>query len=217
MAKKFTNPNMTRSSVDEYLEVGCGRCDRRGTPECSVQLYLSPLKFLRNIMLDSGLREEMKWGNPVYTLDGKNVIMLGAFQDYSFISFLKGALLQDADKLLDKVGENTQSARILKFIETKQVAELESVIKQYVQESIEIEKAGLKVPKKALEDYNYPEELTQKMSDFPDFKKAFEALTPGRQKGYLLHFSQAKQSKTREARIEKYMEAIFNGKGLHDR
>jgi uncharacterized protein YdeI (YjbR/CyaY-like superfamily) len=178
--------------------------------------FQKELELLRSIVLDCGLIEELKWGTPCYMFQKNNMILLGAFKDSCIISFLKGALLSDTENLLMKAGENTQAARIIKFTNEKDILKIKSILKTYIYEAIEIEKAGLKVEPKKHSEYNVPEELKNQFKQKPDFKKAFEALTPGRQRGYLLYFSDSKQSKTREARIEKYTQRIMSGKGIND-
>ncbi len=178
--------------------------------------WKSEMTYLRKIALDCGLTEELKWRQPCYTYNGKNIIIIGAFKEFCVYSFFKGALLQDKEKLLAKQGENVQSARVFQITSVDQIKELEQTIKEYTFEAIEVEKAGLQVEKKTLDDYDVPTELTDKMNDDANFKSAFENLTPGRRKAYILHFSGAKQSATRVNRIEKYTPRILKGKGIND-
>lgn len=178
--------------------------------------WKSEMTYLRKIALDCGLTEELKWRQPCYTYNGKNIIIIGAFKEFCVYSFFKGALLQDKGKLLAKQGENVQSARVLQITSVDQIKELEQTIKEYTFEAIEVEKAGLQVEKKTLDDYDVPTELTEKMNEDANFKSAFENLTPGRRKAYILHFSGAKQSATRVNRIEKYTPRILKGKGIND-
>ena len=203
--------------VDTYLAAGCGRCSLTNTPECKVHNWTQELAKLRKIVLDCGLNEELKWSQPVYTLDENNIILITAFKEYCCISFFKGALLKDEHKILSKQGENSQTARIVKFTDVRKIIELENVLKNYIHEAVEIEKAGLKVELKQTSDYEIPTELENKFAENSAFQSAFFALTPGRQRGYILHFSQPKQSGTRTARIEKSIPNIFIGKGLHDK
>ncbi len=203
--------------IDTYLAVGCGRCPLGNTPECKVHNWTEELETLREIVLESGLKEELKWGVPCYTFEGNNIAIVSAFKEYCSISFFKGVLLKDANGILSKQGENSQSGRLVKFTDVEQIIEKEAILKDYIAEAIEIEKAGLKVEYKDVSEYEIPEELQNKLDANESFKNAFNALTPGRQKGYILHFSQPKQSKTRESRIEKSMPQIFLGKGLNDR
>ncbi len=202
--------------VDTYLAAGCGRCPLGNTPECKVHNWTEELETLRQIALECGLTEELKWGVPCYTFEWNNVVIVSAFNEYCSISFFKGVLLKDTNKILSKQGENSQSGRLIKFTDVKKIIKLESVIKDYIHEAVEIEKAGLKVEYKDVSEYLIPEELQNKLNQNEAFRNAFNALTPGRQKGYILHFSQAKQSQTRESRIEKSMPRIFLGKGLNE-
>jgi uncharacterized protein YdeI (YjbR/CyaY-like superfamily) len=171
---------------------------------------------LRSIILDCGLTEELKWGKPCYSLGGRNVVLIHGFKEYCALLFMKGALLKDRSGILVQQTENVQSARQIRFTNVKEIIELAPTLKAYIQEAIEVEKAGLKVPMKKTSEFNMPEEFQKKLNANPAFKTAFEALTPGRQRGYLLYFSAAKQSQTRESRIEKCMDLIFDGKGLND-
>lgn len=203
--------------VDNYLAVGCGRCPLGGTPECKVHNWPGVLVKLRSILLETDLTEEVKWRVPCYTFDGKNVLIMSALKEYCALGFFKGVLLKDPEGVLIQSTPNMQAERQLRFTTEQQVAELESLIKAYVQEAIEVEKAGLVVEYKKSSEFDVPEELQTILDEDPAFNAAFEALTPGRQRGYLLHFAQPKQSKTRTSRIEKCMPKIFEGKGLHDR
>lgn len=174
------------------------------------------LETLRSIVLASGLTEDLKWGQPCYTQDDHNVVILGHFKEYCSLSFFKGALLKDPENLLDKPGENTRAGRLIRFTSVEQIEQLEPTIRAYLEEAIEVEKAGLKVDFEQDREVPMPEELQAKLRENASFEKAWNALTPGRQRGYLLHFSAAKQPKTRETRIEKYRQAILEGKGMHD-
>ncbi len=171
---------------------------------------------LRELALDCPLSEEFKWGHPCYALDGQNVFLMHGFKEYCALLFMKGALMKDPAGILVQQTDNVQSARQIRFTSAEQIAGMANVLKAYMQEAIEIEEAGLKVDFKKAEDFAIPEEFKVKLAEMPDLKTAFEALTPGRQKGYLLHFAGAKQAKTREARIEKYVPKILQGKGLDD-
>lgn len=172
------------------------------------------LTRLREIILDCGLKEAFKWMHPCYTYDKKNIVLIHEYKDYCAILFHKGALLKDTNNILIKQTENMQSARQIRFTNLSEIEELKSIIKQYIYEAIEIEKAGLKVKLKKTSDYKMPVELKQKFKENPDFEIAFKNLTEGRKRGYLLHFSKPKQAKSRLSRIEKNMERIFNGNGL---
>lgn len=174
------------------------------------------LTKLRTIVLDCGLTEEVKWYQPCYSFNGTNLIILGSFKEFCTLSFFKGALLKDEKKILEFPGKNSQSAKIVKIANLNQINELEQTLKDYIKEMIELEKAGVKVTFKKIEEYQIPEELKVIFKQEQDFEKAFKALTPGRQRAYLLHFSSAKQTQTRISRIEKSKPQIFAGKGLND-
>ncbi|MFX0055307.1 MAG: YdeI family protein [Promethearchaeota archaeon] len=189
-----------------------------------VDAYLSKAKEwqeefekLRLIILDCGLTEELKWGKPCYTFQKSNIVIIQGFKEYCALLFFKGALLKDANGILIKPGESTQAGRQIRFTNSQQVAEMEPILKDYIHEAIEVEKAGLKVDFKSTTEFKIPGEFQSKLDEIPDLKTAFDALTPGRQRAYILYFSQPKQSKTRNSRVEKYMQQILNGKGLNDR
>ena len=202
--------------VDTIFAEGCGRCKLVGTPQCRIIIRNLEMKALREIALENGLEEEVKWGFPAYTFKKKNIFMLGSFKEYSSIMFFKGALLSDPDNILVQPTENSNSGRQLRFTNAKEILKLKRNLLNYIFEAIEIEKSGAKIEAKKTSDYPMPDEVKIKFKELPELKVAFEKLTPGRQRGYLLHFSQAKQSATRLSRIEKNMEAIFNGKGLNE-
>jgi len=170
---------------------------------------------LRMILLDFPLTEEFKWGEPCYTVQGKNVILIGGFKDYCSLLFFKGALLGDPHRILVTPGK-LQSGRQIRFTSLQEIVAMEPVLKTYIQEAIEAEKAGLKVKLKKHSDYAIPEELQKKFDEIPALKTAFEALTPGRQRAYMFHISKPKQSKTRESTVEKCIPQILAGKGLND-
>ena len=174
------------------------------------------LTKLRAILLDSELTEEFKWSQPCYTFQGKNVVVIGALKESCALAFFKGVLLKDVHSVLTRPGQHSQSTRWFKFASVREIAEMKSVVKAYVREAIAVEKAGLKVKLKKTSDLKVPEELQIMLDEFPDFKTAFEALTPGRQRAYIYHFGAPKQSKTRESRVQKYMPHILKGKGLLD-
>jgi uncharacterized protein YdeI (YjbR/CyaY-like superfamily) len=178
--------------------------------------WQAELQKLREIILDSPLTEEVKWRVPCYTFQGKNVVFLGAFKESAVLSFVKGVLLKDAKKILIQQTENSQSVRIIRFANVEQIVELTPVLKAYIHEAVEVEKAGLKVKLMKPSEFKTPEELQTKFDEMPALKTAFSALTPGRQRAYLLHFSGAKQSATRASRIEKCVKQILKGKGLDD-
>lgn len=174
------------------------------------------LTKLRSIILDCGLTEEVKWYQPCYSFNGTNLIILGSFKEFCTLSFFKGVLLEDEQKILEFPGENSQSAKIVKFTNVNQINNLEATLKDYIKEMIELEKSGAKVTFKKIEEQKIPQELEEIFKQDKDFEKAFKSLTPGRQRAYLLHFSSAKQSATRISRIEKAKPQIFAGKGLND-
>ncbi len=174
------------------------------------------MELLRTVVLDCGLTEELKWGCPCYTFQGGNVVLIHGFKEYCALLFFKGALLNDEHKILIQQTENVQAGRQIRFKNLREIMELELITKAYIHEAIEVEKSGLKVVLKKTEDFSIPDEFQTKLDKNLSLKKAFESLTPGRQRAYLFHFSQAKQSKTREARIEKCIPQILDGKGLND-
>ena len=174
------------------------------------------LQKLRAIVLACGLSEKLKWGCPCYTSQKSNIVLIHAFKEYCALLFFKGALLKDANSILVQQTENVQASRQIRFDSVEEIAELEPVIKAYIHEAIQVEKAGLKVSYKKTGEYKVPEELQIRLDEDTVFERVFEALTPGRQRGYILHFSAPKQPKTRESRIEKCKPQILDGKGLND-
>lgn len=190
------------AKVDDYILNA-----KKGQPE---------IKQLRELLLDCGLTEEFKWRTPCYSFKGKNVVLIGSFKEYCALSFFKGTLLQDSNGILSKPGENSQAIRFFKFRNLEEIIDQKSIIKAYVYEAIEIEKAGLKVNFKNNTELELVKELQLALDKNPTLKTAFEALTPGRQRAYNIYFSGSKQSKTRETRIEKYTERILAGKGFND-
>ncbi|MFK3893747.1 YdeI family protein [Bacillus sp. PS93] len=197
MTNSRTNPK-----VDEFLS--------------KVKKWKEEFEKLRTIILDCELTEDFKWMHPCYTYNNKNVVLIHGFKEYCALLFHKGALLQDAHGILIQQTENVQAARQIRFTNVQEINELENILKAYIHEAIEVEKAGLKVDVNKNIELNIPEELQNKFDEIPALKTAFEALTPGRQRAYTLYFSQAKQSKTRESRVEKYVQKILDGKGLKD-
>jgi uncharacterized protein YdeI (YjbR/CyaY-like superfamily) len=171
---------------------------------------------LRTIVLGCGLTEELRWGCPCYTLDKGNIVLIHGFKEYCALLFFKGVLLKDANGILIQQTENVQSARQIRFTNVREIVRMKSILKAYIQEAIQAQKAGLSVNYKRTSEFKIPEEFQNQLDKSPALKTAFAALTPGRQRGYLLHFSAPKQSKTRESRIEKCMPQILNGKGLND-
>jgi uncharacterized protein YdeI (YjbR/CyaY-like superfamily) len=180
------------------------------------QKWQQEIKNLRTIVLDCDLVEELKWGCPCYTFQKSNIVLIHVFKEYCALLFFKGALLKDKKKILIQQTENVQAARQIRFTSASEITKLEKNLKAYIYEAVEVEEAGLKVPLKKTKEFTMPEEFQKKLDKNRALKTAFEALTPGRQRGYLLYFSSAKQSKTRESRIEKSMPHILDGKGLED-
>ncbi|MFW9848686.1 MAG: YdeI family protein [Candidatus Thorarchaeota archaeon] len=193
-------------------------------PNPKVDAFLSNAKKwqdefrkLREIILDVGLTEDFKWRNPCYTFQDGNIVLMHGFKEYCALLFFKGALLKDPKGILVSQTENTQATRQIRFTNAQEIDKMKPILKTYISEALEVEKAGLKVELKKTKEYSIPEEFQSKLDDDPALKTAFEALTPGRQRAYLLHFSQPKQSKTRESRVEKCIPNILSGKGLNDR
>jgi uncharacterized protein YdeI (YjbR/CyaY-like superfamily) len=174
------------------------------------------IETLRSIVLDCGLTEELKWGCPCYTNGESNIVLIHVFKAYCAVLFFKGALLKDPHGVLIQQTKNVQAARQMRFTNVQEIVKHKRILKAYLKEAIAVEKAGLKVELKQTTEFEIPEEFKARLDDMPALKKAFKALTPGRQRAYLLYFSQAKQARTRESRIEKYIPHIFNGKGLDD-
>ncbi|MGA7159915.1 MAG: YdeI family protein [Bacteroidota bacterium] len=172
---------------------------------------------LRMIVLGCGLTEELKWGCPCYTFQKSNIVLIHGFKEYCALLFFKGALLNDAKGILIQQTKNVQAARQIRFTNVQEIVKLKPVVKAYIYEAIEAEKAGLKVKLKKTQDYTIPEEFQNKLDEIPALKTAFNALTPGRQRGYIYYFSQPKQSKTRESRVEKCKQRILSGRGLDDK
>jgi len=180
-----------------------------------VENWQEELEQLRMIILDCGLVEELKWGQPCYSFQKTKIVIIGGLKEYCVLSFFNGALLSDPESILIKPGENTQGARLIKFTSVREIVKMEPILKSYIYEAIEVEKAGLKVDFKKNPE-PIPVEFQKKLDKKPSLKTAFEGLTPGRQRAYILYFSAPKQSKTRESRIEKYIKQILNGKGLNE-
>ncbi|WCF10997.1 YdeI family protein [Paenibacillus thiaminolyticus] len=197
MTKSRMNPK-----VDEYLS--------------KATKWKEEYEKLRDIVLECELTEEFKWMHPCYTFQKKNIVLIHGFKDYCALLFHKGALLQDAHGILIQQTENVQAARQIRFTNLQEIVEMETILKAYIHEAIEVEKAGLEVNFKKNTEFMIPEEFQNKLDEIPALKTAFEALTPGRQRAYILYFSEPKQAKTRESRVEKCMQQILNGKGLRD-
>lgn len=201
--------------VDHYYIAGCGRCPLGATPACKAKQWLKEFRKLRVLLLDSGLTEDLKWGVPCYTLEGRNVVLMSGFKEYCALNFLKGALLSDPAGILQKPGESSQSARYIRFTSALEITTLLPTLKEYLAEAITLEAAGAKVTFKKTPE-PVPAELQDEMDRDPALAEAFYALTPGRQRGYIIFFSAAKQSATRRSRIQKCRPAILAGKGMHD-
>lgn len=212
----YKNENLQKS-IEGYLAGGCGRCKFHDTPQCKINTWREVLLAVRSIVLETELKEEMKWGFPVYTLKGKNLIMVSAFKEYVAFTFWNGVLLNDEAKLLEKQGENVQASRLIKFTDLDQVDQLEDTIRAYLQEAIELEKSGAKYEAPDPAEREIPEELQAALDRDPELTAAFFALTPGRQRSYLIYVSGAKQAATRESRVENAIPKIFAGKGWLER
>jgi len=206
---------MNNTSVGSYLKDGCGRCEHYQTPNCKVHLWTDALIALRSLLQESDLTEEMKWGSPTYTLDGKNVIMLASTRNYCAISFLKGAALKDDDGLLEAPGPNSRFAKMFKFLSVAEVEAHRSQVAEFIAQAIELERSGVKVVPDATEQM--PEELEQRLNSDPELLEAFDALTPGRRRSYFIYISGAKQSETRARRVENSVAKIYSGKGYNER
>ena len=201
---------------DTYFEKGCDRCRKFDTPECKVNLWREGLAELRQICRQTELEEGAKWGQPVYMIEGRNVCLISAFNDFFFLSFFNAALMSDPKQLLMKRGANTQDPHMLTFTSADEVSLQNETISAYLAEAIAYAKAGKKAPKKDTQ-IQMPQELLDALDRDPELAEAFDALTPGRQRGYCIHIGQAKQSKTRETRIEKLRPRILAGKGYNER
>jgi uncharacterized protein YdeI (YjbR/CyaY-like superfamily) len=197
---------MKKSSVNPKVDDFLGKATK----------WREEMKQLRRTVLSCGLAEELKWGKPCYTAQGQNIVLIHGFKEYCAVLFFKGALLRDANRILVQQTANVQAGRQIRFTNLGEILEREPILKAYIQEAVEVEKAGLKVSHKQTSEFSVPEEFQNKLDRIPALRAAFNALTPGRQRGYLLYFSAAKQSKTRESRVEKCTPQILKGKGLTD-
>ncbi|WP_068501728.1 YdeI/OmpD-associated family protein [Paenibacillus kribbensis] len=199
----MTNRDKMNPKVDVYLS--------------KVRKWQEEMEKLRVIILDCQLTEELKWGKPCYTFQESNIVIIQGFKEHCALMFFKGALLNDPNGILIKPGEDTQAGRQIRFTHVGEIVEMETILKAYIVEAVGVEKAGLKVDFKKSTELIIPEEFQAKLDENPALKTAFDALTPGRQRAYVMYFSAPKQSKTRESRVEKCMQDILNGKGLNDR
>ncbi len=206
---------MNNTSVESYLRDGCGRCEKFQTPECKVHLWAKPLVALRALLNATELVEEMKWGSPTYSVDGKNVVMLTSFKEFCALSFFKGAAMKDDEGLLEAPGPNSHHARFLKFQSAADVKRLGPAARRFIAQGIELERAGVKVAKPTVAAL--PAELEARLAKDASLKKAFEALTPGRQRSHVLHISGAKQAETRERRVDACAKVILAGRGFNER
>jgi uncharacterized protein YdeI (YjbR/CyaY-like superfamily) len=203
--------------VDQFLVVGCGRCERGNTPQCKVHAWHEELTVLRSYLKQSPLKEEIKWHCPCYTSDGNNILMLSALNESVVVSFFKGALLDDPDGLLVKPGENSHHARYLRFTSVEQAKQQHARLNAFIQQAIELAQRGETVKPKTVTSKDYPAELHDVFNHDADYLEAFERLTPGRQRSYLLHINSAKQAKTKLSRIAKCREKVLIGKGWNER
>ena len=201
--------------VNDYLINGCGRCKLGGTPQCKVHSWHTEIQMLRGIALNCGLTEEIKWGSPCYTYNQKNVLMISALKESCVISFFMGAMMKDSNELLQKAGKNSHVGRIIRFTQAQDIVAKQNVLKELILQAIELEKKGVKTVREKPVN-TVPAELEKRFQDMPELKVAFYALTPGRQRGYILHISSAQKSATRESRIDKCVPDILAGKGFHD-
>ena len=203
-SRRTKAPKMTASKTDPRVDAFIADAKR----------WQEELKKLRAILLDSELLEELKWHQPCYTMEGKNVCILSVLKESCALAFFKGALLKDVHGVLTRPGQHTQAGRWIKFTSVREIAEMKSILKAYIREAIAVEKSGMKVKLKKTSDLKVPEEFQLMLDEFPNLKAAFDGLTPGRQRAYIYHFSAPKQAKTREARVRKFMPHILKGKGI---
>lgn len=212
----MTKPNLPNAEADVFFTDGCGRCALGGTPACKVHTWREELLLLRDLLLQSGLTETRKWGVACYMHNKHNVVLLGALKSCATLSFFKGSIMHDPENLLIKPGENSQAARYMKFTSPEHVIEQTGSILSHIREAIQLEESGQKVAFKSPEEQPMCEELQEALKSDLELKSAFYALTPGRQRGYILFFGGAKQSKTRMERIAKWRPSILRGKGMQD-
>lgn len=203
-------------TIEAFLLNGCGRCSLTGTPACKIHLWDKEVDLLRNSLSTTRLKEEMKWGFPTYTLNGKNVAILHVFKHNVGITFFKGSLLKDELNLLQAPTDALQEGRQFRFTSFDEIQSKLGAIENYIEEAIALEENGIQLPKRNPTSITFPEELLEAFEEDTDFEKKFRLLTPGRQRGYVLYYTSAKQRTTRIARIERSKEAIFNGKGLNE-
>ncbi|MCU0712993.1 MAG: YdeI/OmpD-associated family protein [Pirellula sp.] len=205
------------TDIEDYFTLGCGRCERFATAECSTKLWAIGLERLRRICLESGLIETVKWGHPCYMHAGRNIVILGALRNDLRISFFNAALMKDPQRVLEIQGPNTKYADMIRFTDNARVAELEPLIVSYITEAMSYAEAGIKPPKEVLVEMELPEELIEALECDPELADAFSQLTPGRKKSYILNLNSAKNSQTRVSRIAKFRDKILAGKGAMER
>ncbi len=210
---------MSKSPKDfhQYLADGCGRCELGGTSDCKVRSWTKELELLQSVVEQTDLSLEIKWGAPCYTYQAKNILMLSALKSCVTLSFFRGAELNNPENILEKPGENSRFARYIRFTATHQIKQLKPAILSFIHEAIDVEQSGTPPIGTDSKPLDIPEELTRAFGENPALRTAFEALTPGRQRGYLIHFTSAKQSKTRSTRIKKSTAKILAGKGWNER
>jgi uncharacterized protein YdeI (YjbR/CyaY-like superfamily) len=207
---------MNKTSVDAYLRDGCGRCEHYKTPACKVHRWAKELVALRALALETGLTEQLKWGSPCYTLDGKNVFMVVSFKEHCALSFFKGAALVDDEGVLERPGESSRFVRFVKVRSMAELTERRGAVRRLLEQAVALERSGGKVDAKPAAE-PVPEELARKLAGDPRLQRAFEALTPGRRRSHILHVSGAKQSATRARRVDKCVPDILAGRGFHER
>lgn len=207
---------MNRTNVDSYLRDGCGRCERYRTPECKVHRWTGPLEALRRLVLAAGLDEELKWGSPCYTLGGKNVVMIAAFEEHCALSFFEGAALEDEDGILESAGPSSRIARLIRFRSTEDVLGRREEIARLLEQAIALERAGVRAERSAAPE-PVPDELARRLEEDAALRAAFEALTPGRRRSHILYVSGAKQRETRSRRVDKCAPVILAGRGFGER
>lgn len=204
------------TDIEDYFTKGCGRCDRFATPDCSTRFWVQAQTDLRRILLDMGLSEHVKWGHPCYMHAGRNICIMGAFRDNMRLSFMNAALMKDPEGILERQGPNTQTPDMIRITDNAQVAAMEPVIRAYLREAMDYAERGI-LPEKVARDLTLPDELVEAMDSDPDLAEAFHALTPGRQKSYVIALASAKTAATRVNRIAKYRPHILAGKGALER
>jgi len=207
---------MMTTDITEFFSKGCGRCSKFDTPLCKLNKWKNELLLLREIILKCSLSETMKWGMPCYQYKGKNILMIAPFKDNCVISFFKGSLLKKHTNVLSKAGENSEQARVIRFTKLPEVTQIEKEIISLIKEAIEIENKGIKIKPKEITESDFPAEFLAELNASQQLKTAFNNLTPGKKRAYLIYFNSAKQSSTRVARIKKHLDQILSGKGLNE-